>query len=152
MLRVSLASTGAAAALAVLLAGTAPATAADVHWFYDDHAIHDGQAAYLDDDAYAPPPPGYRRGRAPEPEYSLYRPAVPDEPGWRDRDRPAYGHRRALSCLEGAGLVREAGFSQVEVVDCRGRGFVYEALRGREPWRIRMSRASGDIVDAHPLD
>jgi hypothetical protein len=37
------------------------------------------------------------------------------------------------------------------VVDCTNGSYVYDAVRQRLPWRIEVSRASGDIVNFEPL-
>lgn len=58
-----------------------------------------------------------------------------------------------VSCIQGTHIVREQGFRHVEVVTCNGDGYyVYEALRGRQPWRLNVSVLDGDIVRAFPLN
>jgi len=58
-----------------------------------------------------------------------------------------------VSCIQGTHLVREQGFRHVEVVTCNGDGYyIYEALRGRQPWRLNVSVLDGDIVRAYPLN
>ncbi|MGI9415951.1 MAG: hypothetical protein ACR2PM_19920 [Hyphomicrobiales bacterium] len=58
-----------------------------------------------------------------------------------------------VSCLQGTHIAREHGFHHIEVVTCEGDGYyVYEALRGRRPWRLDVSVLDGDIVRAYPLN
>ena len=60
----------------------------------------------------------------------------------RPRLRDGYDTGR-LSCLQAVEHLKDAGFRHIEVVDCRNGTYVYDAVREREPWRIRVSRASG---------
>lgn len=55
-----------------------------------------------------------------------------------------------LSCLVAVQDLKNWGCRHIEVVDCRNGNYVYDAVRGREPWRIRDSRASGKITDVDP--
>jgi len=118
--------------------------AADPHWFYDNAAAPSYDDRYRED----------RRGswqnrRRLEPEYSVYQ----REPDYK-RHRPQYRDRYdngKLSCLQAVEDLKDAGFRHIEVVSCRNGSYVYDAVRGREPWRIRVSRASGEIVNAEPL-
>ena len=58
-----------------------------------------------------------------------------------------------VSCIQGTHIVRQQGFRHVEVVTCNGDGYyIYEALRGRQPWRLNVSVLDGDIVRAYPLN
>ena len=57
-----------------------------------------------------------------------------------------------ISCLQGTRVVRKHGFHHIEVVSCDDVDFyAYEALRGRVPWRMKVSRFSGKLVEAAPL-
>lgn len=57
-----------------------------------------------------------------------------------------------ISCLQGTRVARQYGFHHIEVVSCDEYDvYVYEALRGREPWRILVDRNAGNIVEAQPL-
>jgi len=118
--------------------------AADPHWFYDNAAA----PAY--DDRYSEDNRGnWRNRRGPEPEYTVYQ-REPDYKHRRPRLRDGYDTGR-LSCLQAVEQLKDAGFRHIEVVDCRNGTYVYDAVREREPWRIRVSRASGGIVNAEPL-
>ena len=57
-----------------------------------------------------------------------------------------------VSCLQGTRVARQYGFHHIEVVSCDEYDvYVYEALRGREPWRILVDPNAGNIVEAQPL-
>ncbi len=58
-----------------------------------------------------------------------------------------------ISCLQGTRVARQYGFHHIEVVSCDDHEvYVYEALRGRLPWRILVDRNGGQIVQAQPLN
>lgn len=58
-----------------------------------------------------------------------------------------------ISCLQGTRVARQYGFHHIEVVSCDDyEVYVYEALRGRLPWRILVDRNDGQIVQAQPLN
>ena len=140
MVRVSLAAVSVAFAL---VAGK-PAQAADLHWFYDDQRLHNG-SDYRHDDYYREQ--AYRGTYRPEPDELVYRPRLRhDSRHWRRLDG------EGVSCLQGVELLRDYGFRYIDVVDCRNGHYLYEAVLGRAPWRIRMNRTNGELVDAGPLN
>ena len=120
--------------------------AADPHWFYDNAAAPSYDDRYSEDHRRS-----WQNRYRPEPEYSVYQ----REPEYKHR-RPRHRDRHdnslgKLSCLQAVEDLKDSGFRHIEVVDCRNGSYVYDAVRGREPWRIRVSRASGEIVDVEPL-
>ena len=124
------------------------AMAADPHWFYDNAAVPSYNEHYSEE---------YRRdwqnGRVYDPRYSVYQ-RQPEYKHHKPRHRNGYGngyHNGALSCLQAVEDLKDAGFRHIEVVTCRNGNYVYDAVRGREPWRIQVSRASGEILDVEPL-
>jgi hypothetical protein len=139
-------------AAVLLLAGifTSPAQAADPHWFYDRNNYNgNGNGGF---DRYEDN--RYRNGRyderryAPAPDYSVYQPDHDDDV------RNGYHHRgddSRFSCLQGVQSLKKSGFHYIEVVDCSRGSYVYEAVRKREPWRIQVSRASGEILAVEPF-
>ncbi len=143
-------STALAAALVLSALATAPAAhAADVRWFYDGQSQGQYEPCYEDNE--------YRYGRhggrgyIPQPDYSVYRPEngyTADGYGGRHR---GYRDHAQFSCLEGVESLKQAGFRHIEVVDCANESYVYDAVRQRVPWRIEVSRASGDIITVEPL-
>ncbi len=57
-----------------------------------------------------------------------------------------------ISCIQGTRVARQYGFRHIEVVSCDDyEVYVYEALRGRVPWRIMVDKSAGHIVEAQPL-
>ena len=122
--------------------------AADPHWFYDNAAAPSYNRHYSED---------YRRdwqnGRVYEPRHSVYQ-REPEYKHRRPRHRDDYGngnYNGRLSCLQAVGDLKDAGFRHIEVVTCRNGDYVYDAVRDREPWRIQVSRASGEIINVEPL-
>jgi len=70
-----------------------------------------------------------------------------------EEDREYAADDGEVSCIQGTHIVRRQGFRHVEVVTCNGDGYyIYEALRGRRPWRLDVSVLDGDIVRAYPLN
>ncbi len=132
------------AALMLTAVSSHESLAADPHWFYDNVAAPSYDDRYSDDQRG-----NWRNRRGPEPKYSVYQ-REPDDQHRRSRRRDGYDTGR-LSCLQAVGYLKDAGFRHIEVVDCRNGSYVYDAVRNREPWRIRVSRASGGIVNAEPL-
>ncbi|WP_108879484.1 hypothetical protein [Anderseniella sp. Alg231-50] len=124
--------------------------AADPHWFYDNAAAPSYDERYSEE---------YRRDwqndRVYEPRHSVYQ-REPEYKHRRPRHRDDYGNGNGtyngrLSCLQAVGDLKDAGFRHIEVVTCRNGDYVYDAVRGREPWRIQVSRASGEIINVEPL-
>ena len=156
MLRTPSTALAAALVLSALAAASPAARAADLHWFYD------GQSQGQYEPRYEPryEDNEYRHGRygerayIPEPDYSVYRPENGYEAdgysGHKRGHRGPGGHAQ-FSCLEGVESLKQAGFRHIEVVDCANGSYVYDAVRRRVPWRIEVSRASGDIVNVEPL-
>jgi hypothetical protein len=85
--------------------------------------------------------PGYY-----EPAYPVY-----DAPRYYD-DEPRYEHRRprheysGISCDEGSQSVRDVGFRKVRPIDCSGRSFTYKARRHGNPFVVKVSRRSGNVI------
>lgn len=151
MLRTPSTALAAALVLSALAAATPTASAADLHWFYDGQSQGQYEPRY-EDNEYAQGRHG-ERGYIPEPDYSVYRPEngyqEPDD-GYPPRRHGPGGHAQ-FSCLEGVESLKQAGFRHIEVVDCANGSYVYDAVRQRVPWRIEVSRASGDILGVEPL-
>jgi hypothetical protein len=146
MLRTAIAAL--TAALILTAFSSQESLAADPHWFFDNAAAPSYDERYSED---------YRRnwqnGRRYEPEYSVYQ-REPENKHRRPRHRDDYGngnYNGRLSCLQAVENLKDAGFRHIEVVNCRNGNYVYDAVQGREPWRIRVNRASGEIINAEPL-
>ena len=157
MLRIP--STLLAAMLALAGFAATPAYAADPHWFYDNYnadqnnagqnngGYNNGYNGRYEDNNYNNGRYGERR-HIPELDYSVYQPPRLDDGGNGYRNR---GYDSRFFCLQGVESLKATGFRYIEVVDCTNGSCVYEAVRGREPWRIEVSRASGRIVNVDPL-
>lgn len=158
MLRIPSSSLAAALIVAGISAG--PAYAADPHWFYDRSNLNgngyngngnnghgnNGYGRY-EDNQYANGRYDDRR-HVPRSDYSAYR------PGYEDNGGNGYHHRdhdSRFSCLQGVQNLKQSGFRYIEVVDCSNGSYVYDAVRKREPWRIQVSRTSGEILAVDPL-
>jgi hypothetical protein len=90
-------------------------------------------AKKLDLDVYlGVPGPGYY-----EPSYPVY-----DEPVYRRPRAEYYG----ISCEEGRNNVRDEGFRKVRAIDCSGRRYTYRARQGGNPYIVKVSRRSGQII------
>ncbi len=136
------------AALLLTAFSSPAAQAADPHWFYDNAAAPTYNEHYNEDHRRH-----WQNGRMYDPRYSVYQRA-PEHKHSRPRHRDDYGngyHNGRLSCLQAVEDLKDAGFRHIEVVTCRNGNYVYDAVRGREPWRIQVSRASGEIIDVEPL-
>ncbi len=142
MLRTPIAALTAALMLTVFSSNQS--LAADPHWFYDNAAAPSYDDRYSEDNRRH-----WQNRRGYEPEYSVYQ-REPEIKHRRPRYRDNYENGR-LSCLQAVENLKDAGFRHIEVVDCRNGNYVYDAVQGREPWRIRVSRASGEIINAEPL-
>jgi hypothetical protein len=91
------------------------------------------QAKKLDLDVYlGVGNPGYY-----EPSYPIY-----DEPEYRPV-RPRYS---GISCEEGRDNVRDEGFRKVRAIDCGGRRYTYRARQNGNPYIVKVSRRSGQII------
>ena len=149
MLRTPSTALAAALVLSALATAAPDARAADVHWFYDGQSKGQYEPRYEDNE--------YRYGRhgerayIPQPDYSVYRPENGYEADSYGERRRGYRDHAQFSCLEGVESLKQAGFRHIEVVDCTNGSYVYDAVRQRLPWRIEVSRASGDIVNFEPL-
>lgn len=124
--------------------------AADPHWFYDNAAAPSYDERYSEYHRR-----GWQNGRVYEPRHSVYQ-REPEYKHNRPRHRDDYGNGNGnyngrLSCLQAVGDLKDAGFRHIEVVTCRNGDYVYDAVRDREPWRIQVSRASGEITNVEPL-
>ncbi len=56
-------------------------------------------------------------------------------------------HGRAISCSQGARILRNRGFRDVRSIDCRGRHFVYRAWRGNQRFEIVINSRTGRVTD-----
>ena len=90
--------------------------------------------------------PGYNPGYY-EPGYPVY------DGGYRPRRHQDYDYEPApvyqsygISCEEGRDQVRDSGFRKVRAVNCDGKRYTYKARRNGNPYIVRVSRRSGDIV------
>ena len=144
------------AALMLTAFSSHAAQAADPHWFYDNAAAPTYDERYSEDHRR-----NWQNGRVYEPRYSVYQ-REPQYKHRRPNQRDDYGngnyngngngtYNGRLSCLQAVGDLKDAGFRHIEVVTCRNGDYVYDAVRDREPWRIQVSRASGEIVNVEPL-
>ena len=91
--------------------------------------------------------PGYNPGYY-EPSYPVY-----DDDDYRPRRDHDYDYEPApvyqsygISCEEGRDQVRDSGFRKVRAVNCSGKRYTYKARRNGNPYIVRVSRRSGDIV------
>ena len=123
----------AAAAVAVLAAGiSAPANAkVKVDLFVG------GFNPGYDPGYYEPSYPVYDGGYRPRRHHNEYEYEQEQEPVYQN-----YG----ISCEEGRDGVRDSGFRKVRVVSCDGRRYTYKGRRNGNPYVIRVSRRSGEII------
>lgn len=136
------------AALLLTAFSNPAAKAADPHWFYDNTAAPSYNEYYSEYHRRS-----WQNGPLNDPRYSVYQ-RDPEHRYRRPRHRDDYGngyYNGRLSCLQAVEDLKDAGFRYIEVVTCRNGSYVYDAVRGREPWRIQVSRASGEIINVEPL-
>lgn len=85
--------------------------------------------------------PGYY-----EPAYPVYSP--PPRPRYDDYDyepAPVY-QSYGISCEEGRDYVRDSGFRKVRAISCGGKRYTYRGRRDGNPYIIKVSRRSGEII------
>lgn len=136
------------AALLLTAFSNPAAKAADPHWFYDNAAAPSYNEYYSEYHRRS-----WQNGPLDDPRYSVYQ-RDPEHRYRRPRHRDDYDngyYNGRLSCLQAVEDLKDAGFRYIEVVTCRNGSYVYDAVRGREPWRIQVSRASGEIINVEPL-
>jgi hypothetical protein len=84
--------------------------------------------------------PGYY-----EPSYPAYEPAPRPRRHHYEDYEPVY-ESYGISCEEGRDGVRDSGFYKVRVISCDGRRYTYKGRRNGNPYVIRVSRRSGEII------
>jgi hypothetical protein len=86
--------------------------------------------------------PGYY-----DPGYPVYEPAPrPRRHHNYDYEPEPVYQSYGVSCEEGRDNVRDSGFYKVRAVNCDGRRYTYKARRDGNPYIVRVSRRSGEIV------
>jgi len=88
--------------------------------------------------------PGYNPGYY-EPGYPVYDGGYRRHHNYDYEPAPVY-QSYGISCEEGRDQVRDSGFRKVRAVNCNGKRYTYKARRNGNPYIVRVSRRSGDIV------
>jgi hypothetical protein len=90
--------------------------------------------------------PGYNPGYY-EPSYPVYDGGYRPRRHHRDDYEPAPVYQSyGVSCEEGRDNVRDSGFYKVRALNCDGKRYTYKARRDGNPYIVRVSRRSGEIV------
>jgi hypothetical protein len=58
---------------------------------------------------------------------------------------------RGITCSQGERLLRNRGFRNIRRMDCRGRFFIYRALRGNSRFEIAVRQSNGRVVDVRRI-
>ena len=61
--------------------------------------------------------------------------------------KPAATGGKGIGCSAGAAIVTGYGFGQVKPKACTGSTYAYDAQRGGKAYQIKLSAASGEILD-----
>jgi hypothetical protein len=83
---------------------------------------------------------------------SLSKPAIVTKPKQVPVAKPKATATKTIGCTAGAAVVTGYGFGDVKPKACTGQTYAYTAARAGKTYEIKMTAASGEIIDVKKLN